>query len=105
MKPPPETTKPIRSGLDLAGVLYVAAYVHGEWRPANVRYRNRRSVDLSYSLEPGPRGGASQRVSVDRVRVPIGEDEAARWEAAYYRSRGDERRAQRAETRPPLDTA
>jgi hypothetical protein len=63
------TAATVRSGFHLEPGQHVFAYVHGDWHPAVVSSRDRRTVVVDYQLGPGPLGARRQRVPIDCVRL------------------------------------
>lgn len=77
--PPLAGYRIVASGLDVpeGADVDVIAYVHGSWRPVEVRGKSPRSVDVRYRLDSEPAPGEHvQRVGISRVAVPIATEES-----------------------------
>jgi hypothetical protein len=59
----------VSTGFQLTPGQEVVALVRGQWRPAVVVSRDRRTVVVDYQLASGPLGSRRQRVAIDRVRL------------------------------------
>lgn len=59
----------VRTGFALEIGQRVLAELHGRWREARVRHRDRGTVVVDYSVDQTPLGARRQRINIDRVRV------------------------------------